>query len=153
MTPVSARTDIAAPAEAVWSLISDVTRMGEWSPEATGAEWKGGATGPALGARFAGTNARGKKTWSTACEVTACDPGRAFGFRVKAGGLKVAQWDYRIEPTDTGCTVTETWTDDRGAIVTFLGKIVTGVADREAHNRAGMEQTLAALKAAAEAGA
>ena len=40
-----------------------------------------------------------------------------------------------------------------GFLVTFLGKLVTGVADREAHNRAGMEQTLAALKAAAEAGA
>jgi hypothetical protein len=153
VTPVNARTDIAAAPEAVWTLISDVTRMGEWSPEATGAEWKGGATGPALGARFAGTNANGTKSWTTTCEVTTCDPGRAFGFRVKAGGLKVAQWDYRIEPTATGCTMTETWTDERGALVTWLGKLVTGVADREAHNRAGMEQTLAALKAAAESGA
>lgn len=152
MSPVSVRTDIAAPPDTVWGLISDITRMGEWSPESTGGAWKGGATGPALGARFAGTNANGTKSWSTACTVNACEPGRAFGFGVKAGGLKVSQWDYRIEPTDSGCTVTETWTDQRGALVVFLGKIVSGVAEREPHNRAGMERTLAALKAAAEAG-
>ena len=58
-----------------------------------------------------------------------------------------------IAATAAGCTVTETWTDDRGALVTLIGRFVTGVADREAHNRAGMERTLAALKAAAEAGA
>lgn len=150
MTPVHARIDIAATPDTVWNLVSDVTRMGEWSPEATGAVWKGRATGPALGARFTGTNANGSKTWTTSCEVTSCDAGRAFGFRVKAAGLKVAQWDYRIEPTATGCTVTETWTDDRGALITWLGKLVTGVADREAHNRAGIAETLTALKAAAE---
>lgn len=153
MSPVSVRTDIAAAPDTVWALISDITRMGEWSPENTGGTWKGGATGPALGARFTGANANGKKSWTTSCTVNACEPGRAFGFGVKAGGLRVAQWDYRIEPTDAGCSVTETWTDNRGGFVKFAGKIVSGVDEREPHNRAGMEQTLAALKAAAEAGA
>jgi uncharacterized protein YndB with AHSA1/START domain len=153
VTPVHARTEIAASAEVVWALVSDITRMGEWSQESTGGTWRGGATGPALGARFTGTNANGRRHWTTACEVTACDPGRAFGFRVRAAGLKVARWDYRITPTDAGCAVTETWTDDRGAVMTFLGRLVTGVADREAHNRAGMKQTLAELKSVAESGA
>jgi uncharacterized protein YndB with AHSA1/START domain len=144
---------MAAPAERVWSLISDVTRMGEWSPEAKGGVWKGGATGPAVGARFAGKNARGKRTWSTACEVTAADPGRRFAFAVKSGPLGVATWEYTITPTDGGCHVRETWTDDRGVIIKVLGKVVTGVDDRETHNRAGMEQTLDALAAAAEQGA
>lgn len=142
--------DIAAPPERVWALVSDITRMGEWSPESTGGSWKGGASGPAVGARFAGTNANGKKSWSTNCEVTDCEPGVAFGFRVTAVGLKIAHWSYRIEPTATGCHVTETWTDDRGGFAKFAGKLASGVADRETHNRAGMEQTLSALAAAAE---
>jgi uncharacterized protein YndB with AHSA1/START domain len=147
---INVQTDIAAPPERVWSLISDVTRMGEWSPEATGAVWKDGASGPALGAKFTGTNANGKKSWKSDCVITTCDPGRGFGFRVTVAGLKVAQWDYRIQPTETGCHVTETWTDDRGWFVTFAGKLATGVADRPEHNRRTMEQTLAALKRAAE---
>ena len=74
-----------------------------------------------------------------------------LSFRVTAVGMKVALWTYRFEPTDAGCTVTETWTDERNALVKALGGPVSGVADRVAHNRAGMEQTLANLKAAAEA--
>jgi uncharacterized protein YndB with AHSA1/START domain len=150
---VSVQTDIEAAPEAVWELISDVTRMGEWSPEATGAIWKGGATGPAPGVRFTGTNVNGKKSWKTDCEITACEPGRAFGFRVTAVGLKVATWDYVLEPHGTGCRVTETWTDDRGGFVKFAGRIASGVAERSDHNRHGMEQTLAALKRAAESAA
>jgi hypothetical protein len=147
---VSVQSEIAAAPDVVWSLISDVTRMGEWSPEATGAIWKGGASGPALGAKFTGTNASGTKSWKTDCEITACDPGRAFSFRVTASGLSIASWDYRIEPTDTGCIVTETWTDDRGRFAKVAGRIVSGVAERDTHNRRNMETTLAALKATAE---
>ncbi len=64
--------------------------------------------------------------------------------------MKVALWTYRFEPTDGGCAVTESWDDERGALVTLLGKPVSGVADRATHNRAGMEETLRKLKAAAE---
>jgi hypothetical protein len=46
--------------------------------------------------------------------------------------------------------VTESWTDRRGWLIRYLGKPFSGVADREAHNRAGMEATLASLAAAAE---
>jgi uncharacterized protein YndB with AHSA1/START domain len=150
VTDVSVERDMAAPPQRVWSLISDVTRMGEWSPEAKGGVWKGGAAGPAVGAKFAGKNARGKRTWSTACEVIAADPAARFAFAVKSGPLGVATWDYTITPTATGCHVRETWTDDRGVIIKVLGKVVTGVGDRESHNRDGMTQTLEALAKTAE---
>lgn len=147
---VSVTQEIAAPAEQVWAMVSDVTRMGEWSPENEGATWMGGATGAAPGAKFKGSNRNGKKKWNTVAKVAEADPGRSFAFHVTATGLKVAEWRYAFEPTATGCRVTETWIDERGMIAKSLGGMVSGVNDREAHNRSGMEQTLERLKAAAE---
>ncbi len=147
---VSVTREIKAPADQVWAMVSDVTRMGEWSPETVGATWLGGATGPTPGARFRGTNRRGKKSWKTNATVVEAEPGRLFSFRISASGLKVAEWRYAFEPTATGCRVTETWIDQRGRIVKTLGKPVSGVADRATHNRAGMEETLDRLAKAAE---
>lgn len=131
-------------------MVSDVTRMGEWSPETHSAVWLGGATGPAVGAKFRGSNSHGKKSWKTVCRVDACDTGRRFAFRCTAGPLAVADWTYDFVDTPDGCRVTETWTDQRGRLVMALSGIASGVKDRAVHNRAGMERTLEMLAAAAE---
>jgi hypothetical protein len=65
-------------------------------------------------------------------------------------GLEVADWSYTFEPAATGCRVTETWIEQRASLFKPLARLVTGVADRASHNRAGMEQTLERLAAAAE---
>jgi len=148
--PVSATQEIDAPAEQVWAMVSDVTRMGEWSPETERAKWLGGAAGPHPGARFRGSNRNGKKNWNTVATVVDAEPGRQFSFRVKAAGLNVAEWRYTFEPTAAGCRVTESWIDQRGPVVRVLGKPVSGVGDRAAHNRVGMARTLERLKAVAE---
>jgi uncharacterized protein YndB with AHSA1/START domain len=147
---VSVAQEINAPAETVWAMVSDITRMGEWSPENEGSTWLGGATGPKPGATFNGANRNGNKTWKTAGTIVDAEPGRLLTFRIKAGGLKVAEWRYAFETTATGCRVTETWIDQRGFIAKALGKPVSGVADRASHNRVTMEQTLERLKEAAE---
>jgi uncharacterized protein YndB with AHSA1/START domain len=141
--------DIAADAEQVWAMVADVTRMPEWSPETVGCEWLGGARGPAVGAKFRGRNRNGKKSWSSVATVVDAEPGKVFAFTCKAGGLNIAEWRYSFEPTENGCRVTETWTDRRGAFLRAMGTRATGVADREAHNRAGMETTLERLDSAA----
>ncbi len=141
---------IAASPEEVWSLVADITRMGNWSPENTGGRWVGGAEGPALGARFKGTNSNGSKSWSSDCVVTACEPGKRFGFDVKVKGLKVAGWTYEFEPLDGGCRVVETWVDRRGGFVKVLSPLATGTKDRAARNRETMAKTLERLAAAAE---
>ena len=141
---------IAAPPEELWSLVADVTRMGNWSPENTGGQWVGAADGPALGARFKGTNSNGSKAWSSDCVITVCDPGKRFGFDVKAMGLKVAGWTYEFEPHDGGCRVVEIWDDHRGGLIKWLSPLVTGTKDRAARNRETMAQTLERLAATAE---
>ncbi len=151
-TEVSVTREIAAPAELVWAMVSDVTRMGEWSPENVGGEWVGGATGPVPGAKFRGTNRNGTKKWKTVATLVDVEPGRRFSFRVGVAGIRVADWCYDIESTETGCRVTETWTDLRPGLFKPVARLATGVADRASHNRAGMEQTLERLAASAESG-
>lgn len=151
MPDVSASRSISADADRVWSLVSDVTRMGEWSPETTRGTWVKGATGPSVGARFKGENELGKKSWATTCEVVETEPGRSFCFRVLGGPFGVALWEYRIEPTDDGCVVTEHWTDNRGWLIKTAGKAMTGVEHDAEWTRTGMEQTLERLAAVAEA--
>ena len=148
---VSVERVIAAPAAEVWALVADVTRMCEFSPENAGCEWIKGSTGPVVGARFRGTNQNGKKTWKTVCTVVEAEPGTAFAFEVTAGPMRVARWAYRFDAADAAtCRVTETWTDQRGNFVKVMGGPVSGVKDRAAHNREGMETTLARLAAVAE---
>ncbi len=148
---VRVEREIAAPADQVWSMVSDVTRMGEWSPETTSCRWTKGATGPAVGARFVGNNQIGKRRWFTSCKVVEATPGESFAFQVTSGPLKVATWSYRFEPTDTGCRVSEEFVDERGWLAHNGGRLLTGVSDRPNHNREGMETTLANLAKVAEA--
>ena len=97
----------APPAE-VWDLVSDVTRIGEFSPETFEAEWTRGATGPEKGATFRGhvkRNGVGPVYW-TPCKVTACEPEVLFEFAVMLRG-PANNWGYRLTPKDGGTLVTE----------------------------------------------
>ncbi|MDQ1478086.1 MAG: hypothetical protein QOE62_3315 [Actinomycetota bacterium] len=148
---VSVERVVAAPADVVWAMIADVTRMCEFSPENTRCEWIGKTTEPVVGAKFRGTNENGKKKWNTVATIVDAQPGRSFAFVVKAGPFGVARWEYRFVPADGGgCRVTETWIDQRGIVGRTLGGPVSGVTDRADHNRAGMETTLERLAAAAD---
>jgi hypothetical protein len=140
---------IAAQAAALYEMVSDITRMGSWSPETTACRWIGGATAPAVGARFKGANKRGWRHWQTACTVVAAEPGRRFAFDVTLGPLPIARWAYDFVPDGDGCRVVETWTDRRPALLRRLSPFVMGVADQAAHNREGMRATLAQLRVAA----
>ena len=148
---VSVAREIAAPAEKVWGMVTDLPRMGEWSPENRGGSWVGGVTGPTVGARFKGKNGIGRRSWSTAVEVTVLDAPRKFSFALMALGKNWCDWVFEIEPTATGCRVTHSWIDHRGKAAGVLGRVITGVADRSAHNRRNMETTLANLERAATA--
>ncbi|MDG4535703.1 SRPBCC family protein [Streptomyces sp. AV19] len=147
---------IGSRPDAVFRAVSDVRRMGEWSPECR-AVWL--CQRPVReGSFFIGFNRRGLALWFTSCRVTCCDPGQEFTFRVSAFGLPVAHWGYRFEPASDGSTiVTECWRDlrtGRGARLTeLLGLIFTATrpVDRARVNRAGMRTTLTRLKQTCEA--
>ena len=136
---------IDSPLDEVWRKVSDLTRMGEWSPENKGGEWIKGATGPAVGARFKGRNSNGKKSWSTVVEVTEFEPSKKISFALMVGPSAWCDWIYEVEPSGGGTLVTHSWVDRRGKFSKWLGGLVSGVSDRASHNRRNMEATLAAL--------
>lgn len=150
--PLQVEELIAAKAQHLYELVSDVTNMGRWSPETTSCRWVQGASGPKVGARFRGSNRDGWRRWSTVSTVTAAEPGRRFAFEVDAGPIPIARWCYDFEAQGDHCRVTETWVDRRPGPMRSIMGVLTGVADRRAHNKDGMEQTLARLRQAVEQG-
>ena len=144
---------IAAPPEEVWALVTDVTRTGEWSPENTGSVWLDGATGPAVGARFKGSNRRGRSKWATTCEITVADPGREFVFVTGRAEKPATRWRYLFEPEGDGATrVTESFelVKPLGAASNLLTRMTTGVRDRRADLEENVRTSLSRLKETAE---
>lgn len=107
----SVTVHIDAPPADVWGLVSDVTRIGEYSPETFEAEWLDGAAGPAAGARFRGhvkRNGWGPVYWTT-CVVTAAEPEREFAFTVGPPDKAMNTWRYQLAPAGDGTDVTESF--------------------------------------------
>lgn len=143
---------IDATPERVWGLVSDITRMGTYSPEVLEAEWLGDATGPAVGARYRGHVKRNEKgpTYWTTCEVTECVPGEVFEFAVVFGDKPVNTWRYDFAANPAGGTdATESFhlVDN---VLTKLWRPLGGFL-RENRNRRDMLRTLERVKAVAEA--
>jgi hypothetical protein len=149
---ISRSVDLAADPQVVWSMVTDLPRMGDLSPENVGGYWANGATGPAVGATFRGTNRNGHREWQTNVRVVACEPGRLFTFDVRTPfGARVSRWSYVITPIEIGCRLTENWYRVGNWLIRrFLGPRVTGRADRPGYNAHSIEHTLAAVKARVE---
>jgi hypothetical protein len=139
---------IDAPPEVVYALVSDVTRMGEWSPETYRAEWIEGATGPEVGARFKGYNRAGPMKWSTTPTVIAADPGREFAFATSFGKREATRWRYAFRSAEGGGTdVTESWEEVWSPLPFRLaGKLI----NRHQKLNDGMRLTLERIKDTAE---
>lgn len=141
--------EIEADADTLYSMVSAIDRMGEWSPEATGGRWLDGG-GPSVGSWFEGDNRDGEREWSRQCQVAEAEPGRAFTFVIDGMEANCTWWSYELEPTATGTTVTEYW---------WMVNKTPGmqaatpeqIAKRIEYTRATLiPGTLAALKTAAE---
>jgi hypothetical protein len=142
-----------ASPEVVYDLVTDVTRMGEWSPECVGCEWIDGANGPVPGARFRGRNRHRLARWSTKPRVVAANRPEEFTFVAgDAIGRDLTVWTYRIAPAESGVEVTESFELLRD-IPWHIGswrRSFMGVADRKGDLEANMRRTLLNLKVAAE---
>lgn len=98
----TASIDLAAPIGEVWDLVSDITRVGEWSIECRSCEWLGDATGPRPGARFRGRNRRNVTLWARTCEVIDVDPPKRFVWRTLPTLLLPDSTEWTFELADAG---------------------------------------------------
>ena len=146
---ISASIEIDATPEQVWALVSDPTRMPEWSPQCRKSVVRGG--GPVgVGTRTLNVNRRGPLVWPTRSEVVEFEPGRRFSFRIAENGTV---WSYVLEPTATGTRLTESRHAPNGAskLSNFLTQHVLGGTDNfEVELEQGIRQTLDRIKAALE---
>jgi uncharacterized protein YndB with AHSA1/START domain len=141
---------IAASPEQVYAAISDVTRMGEWSEECRACTWHEGFDSPVVGATFDGDNEYGEHRWTTQGKIIEAEPGRAFAFECSMMDFHYSTWGYRIEPTGSGCQVTEWNQDLRPESAMEFSRKTSGIDDRTERNRQTMSGTLDRLAATLE---
>ena len=146
-----ASVEISASPEAVYDLVSDLPRMGEWSPESTGGQWKDGGTGQA-GDWFEGHNRAGEREWTRESEVAVAKRGREFTFVVGGVEANCTWWCYEMAPSATGTTLSERWwiVNKTPALQAATEEQFQGRVDL---TQGSLEKTLAAVKATAEAAA
>ena len=145
---LQAEIEINAPVSVVWSLVSDVSRMPQWSPQCRIMK----ALGPIRpGTRTINLNRRGLLFWPTTSVITEVVPERKFAFRIP---LNTTVWSYELEPTATGTRLVETRHAENGvtAVSTAVTKVALGGTDSFEHELLeGMNDGLSRIKAAAEA--
>lgn len=152
LTPLGGEVTVRidAPVAEVWALVSDVTRIGEFSPETFEAKWTRGSTGPEVGASFAGhvkRNGVGPTYWAP-CRVTRCVEGEVFEFAVGTDKVAVNNWGYRLAPSGTGTEVTEYFRLEPALPMRVYWLLLGRLRGRT--NEKGMRTTLEKMKAVLE---
>jgi hypothetical protein len=146
----SASVKIAAAPDLVYGLITDITRMGEWSPECYRCTWLDGASVAVPGARFHGYNRLGRYRWRTTAVINSAESGRSFAFTTvhdKTGREETA-WRYDLLPDPAGTNLTESYEFLWCPIINRLTELPI---PRGSQVSRGIQLTLARIKAAAEA--
>ncbi len=147
---IEATIDIDAPPADVWAVVSDLRRMGEWSPQCKKMIIRGGEV--AQGTRTININRQGWKVWPTRSYVKVFQPERELALKIAENGTV---WTYELEPTATGTRLTEHRTAPNGVSSlsnTLTKHVLGGTENFETDLEKGMQQTLSRIKAAVEQG-
>lgn len=142
--------EINTSADKVWAVISDLKRMGEWSPQCKKMIVRGEPIG--VGTRTININRRGPLVWPTTAKIVRFVPDQELAFKIAENRTV---WSYTIEPSADGVTVTERREAANGTttkVSAFLVDKVFGGNDTfEVELKQGMAATLSKIKRAAEA--
>jgi uncharacterized protein YndB with AHSA1/START domain len=109
--PRHAEVDVVvdAPPAAVWEVVGDPRRTGEWSHECLEVQFVDGAAAPAVGVRFRGRNKVGKRGWSRTCEIVSLDPGHEISWRTVPTQMyrDSTIWTITVVPEGEGTRITQ----------------------------------------------
>ncbi|ART74155.1 polyketide cyclase [Mycobacterium dioxanotrophicus] len=141
---------VSASPEDVYTVVSDVTRTGEWSPVCKECWWDEGS-GPKVGAWFTGRNVTPEREWQTRSQVVVAEPGREFAWEVNDGWVR---WGYAMAPEDGGTRLTQSWVFLPRGLAGFRERYGVDadaqIAARSDAALSGIPVTLAAIKAVIE---
>jgi uncharacterized protein YndB with AHSA1/START domain len=144
---LQAQIDIEAPVAKVWAVVSDLSRMPQWSPQCRLMK----SLGPLRqGTRTINLNRRNNMFWPTTCVVTEVIPEQKVAFRVNQNGTI---WSYELEPTAAGTRLVETRHAENGVKALSnmsVNAMFGGVPNFERELVDGMNASLSRIKAAAE---
>ncbi|HTI76838.1 MAG TPA: SRPBCC family protein [Mycobacterium sp.] len=144
---LQAQIDIEAPVSKVWELVSDLSRMPQWSPQCRVMK----ALGPLRqGATTINLNRRGRMFWPTTSVITEVIPETKLAFRVP---INKTIWSYELEPTESGTRLVESRHAENGTTAfsnMSINAMMGGVPSFERELVDGMNATLSRIKAAAE---
>ncbi len=149
--PLEASLHIDAPPDAVWRVVSDLRRTGEWSPECRKViVW--GREPVRRGTRITGINRRKLMVWPTTSRLHLYAAGRAIGWTVFESR---ARWSYQLEPEGKGTRLTERRESPDGVSPfarVFSNALLGGDSPHDAELVVGMHTTLQRIKALVETG-
>lgn len=145
---LEATIDIAAGPDQVWSVVSDLQRMPEWSLQCRRMQLLGTLR---EGARTINMNRQGWKFWPTMSKIVRFEPNRAIAFRTLTNN---STWSFEITPTETGSTLTQRRTVPPNGTTwvsrTTVQHVLGGEDNFDEEMADGMNTTLAKIKAAVE---
>jgi len=144
---LQAQIDINAPVGKVWELVSDLSRMPQWSPQCRMMK----PLGPIRqGTRTINLNRRNRLFWPTTCTLMEVIPEKKLAFRVE---INNSIWSYELEATETGTRLVESRHAENG-VTAFSNKSINalmgGVPSFERELVDGMNATLSHIRTAAE---
>jgi uncharacterized protein YndB with AHSA1/START domain len=145
---LEASIDIDAAPDLVWSLVSDLKRMPEWSPQCRRMQLLGALR---EGCFTINMNRQGRKFWPTVSKVVRLEPKHAIAFRTVTNN---STWSFDITPTATGSRLTERRLVPQDGTAwlskTLVEHLLGGEGGFDAEMVDGMNTTLAKIKAAVE---
>lgn len=147
--PISASVEVSATPESVWAVISDVTRMTEWSPECRKIVVLGSPK-QGVGTKLLGVNRRGFAVWPTRSRVVRYEPGRAVAWKTRESG---ATWSYELEPTERGTRLTgRRELDGFSTLTRVAAPLIGGAVGHDRELTEGIRTTLERIKDTVEQG-
>ncbi|OZC48269.1 SRPBCC family protein [Rhodococcoides fascians] len=145
---LEASIDVDASPEQVWKVVSDLKRMGEWSPQCKKMKVFGGDV--RKGTTTLNINRKGLLVWPTTAKVVEFQPNKAIAFRIVENKTI---WSYTLTPSATGTTVVEKREAPTGtsAVSGFLVKnVLGGIEQFDVELVDGMNKTLQRIKSESE---
>jgi len=142
--------EISAPPAEVWRVVSDLSRMPQWSPQTRKTIIRGGPIGQ--GSLMVNLNRKGVRVWPTRSKVISFEPDRRIAWKVKENH---AIWSFDLEPLDDGNRTRliqrrDVSGDTTKLSKTLIEKFMSGEQAFEQDLTGGMRQTLQRIRQTVE---